>query len=378
MMKIVIASDSYKGCMSSKEVANIVEKAANDVSGDIEVVKILVADGGEGFVEAMIHAKQGKIKTHKTVDALLNPKVCKYGVFEDTVVIEVAQVIGLKKERGKTLKPGKSSSFGVGLLIKGAIEKGYEKFIIGLGGSSTNDGGMGILCALGVEFFDSEGFKLNPSAENLSKISKIDSSLMLDLTGIDVLVACDVRNKLLGVNGATHVFGPQKGITSTMLPLFEEGMINYCNVIKDTLNIDLDSYVGGGAAGGIGAVLFGFFKANMRLGIELLLEATKFEKLLEGCDLVITGEGQTDAQSLQGKAVFGISKLAKEYNVPTICISGVLRDGYQKLYNNGVIGAYSILKAPSSYPQAFEQAKTNLYDTAFSLIKTIYSIKYVK
>ena len=371
-MKIIIASDSYKGCMSSKEVATTMEKAIKDVDATIDVRKIVIADGGEGFVEAMVQATKGRIIQQETVDYLMNPKTSFYGVInEDTAVIDVASVVGLTKAPDNELRPEKGSSYGVGLLIVAAIKEGYKKIIIGLGGSCTNDGGMGLLNALGVNFYDSLDRILLSNADNLINIAKVDTSNMVDIKDIDIVVACDVNNHLLGSNGATYIFGPQKGISEEMLPVFEKGMVNFCERIKESIGIDLDSFVGGGAAGGMGSVLLGFLNAKMKMGIELLLATTDFASMLQDCDLVITGEGKTDAQTLQGKAVFGISKVAKEANVPVICISGSLIDGYQELYNHGIIGVYSILRNPSTDVDAIKNARNNLYDFTYGLIKTI-------
>jgi len=371
-MKIIIASDSYKGCMSSKEVATTMEKAIKDVDITINVEKIVTADGGEGFVEAMVEAAQGIIIQQETVNHLLSAKNSYYGVInEDTAVIDVASVVGLTEAKVYELTPEKGSSYGVGVLIAAAINEGYKKIIIGLGGSCTNDGGMGLLSALGVKFYDCLDRVLLPSADNLINVAKVDTSEMLSIKGIEIIVACDVKNRLLGKNGATYIFGPQKGISEEMLPVFEKGMVNYSERIKESVGVDLDSFVGGGAAGGMGSVLFGLLRAKMKMGIELLLETADFVSMLEDCDLVITGEGKTDAQTLQGKAVFGISKAAKEANVPVICISGSVIDGYQELYNHGIIGVYSISKEPSTDVDAIKNARKNLYDFTYSLTKTI-------
>ena len=371
-MKIIVASDSYKGCLSSLEVANIMEQAIRDVDSSIEVCKVSIADGGEGFVEAMVHACNGRIRSCRCVDSMLNAITTEYGViYNDTAVIEVAKVVPLIKRKGVTLHPEKCSSFGVGLLIKEAIAQGYRKLIIGLGGSCTNDGGMGLLNALGVNFYDNCGSKLYPKAENLQYIDSIDTSYMIDLHGIEVTVACDVKNPLLGPNGATYIFGPQKGVSEYLLPSLERGMQNYRDKVYDYLSVDLDSFVGGGAAGGMGAVLFGFLEAKMQMGIEVVLNAVKFDEMLVSANYVFTGEGQTDAQSLQGKAVFGILKHANKFDVPVLCVSGALKDGYQKLYDYGVCGCYSIINCPMAYPQAFQLARRNLYNTTYSLVKTL-------
>ncbi|MDD6467533.1 MAG: glycerate kinase [Erysipelotrichaceae bacterium] len=375
-MKIVVASDSYKGCMTSSEVADIMQQAILDVDETIEVKKITVADGGEGFIQAMVDATGGRIRTCRCVDSYLNPTDSIYGViYGDTAVIEVAKIIGLVKRKNVVLQPEKGSSFGVGMMIKEVIRQGYKKIIIGLGGSCTNDGGMGVLNALGMVFYDTYGNKLYPKAENLEYIVKIDASNFIDVSNLEVTVACDVKNHLLGQNGATYVFGPQKGVTDIWLTRLEKGMENYCALMRNTFNIDLDAYEGGGAAGGIGSVLLGLLHAKMQLGIELLLDAVHFDEEIKDADVIFTGEGQTDAQSLQGKAVFGILKHAKEQNVPLLCLSGALKEGYQKLYDYGASGCYSILNSPMPYPQAFQLSRRNLYNTTYSLVKTMVSVR---
>lgn len=372
-MKVVIACDSYKGCMSSREVANRIEQGIHQAKADVETISYVIADGGEGTVEAFDQTCGGVKQQVHTTDAYGKKIVSEYTLIEDgtTAVIEVANIIGLNMHEREKRMPFFGSSFGVGTVILDAVNKGCKKIIIGLGGSATNDGGMGLLQCLGCRFYDHEHKYLSPQAMNLEKIRYIDFHRLNKLEGIELIAACDVKNHLLGQQGATFVFGKQKGFYPNQLKKIDAGMENYRNHILRYTQIDINQFEGGGAAGGIGAVLIGILNARMTPGIELLLSYSDMEDMVKDCDLVITGEGQSDRQTMFGKVPVGILNLANRYQKPTICISGALGIGYMDLFELGFIGIYSISDRAMTFQQALENAPEKLSAATYSIMKTI-------
>lgn len=372
-MKIVIACDSYKGCMSSREVASRIEEGIHQVRQDIETVSYVIADGGEGSVEAFHETCAGRKQSVQTSDAYGKRLMSEYTIIENgnTAVIEVANIIGLNMHEREKRMPFFASSFGVGTVMLDAVDRGCKKIIIGLGGSATNDGGMGLLQSLGCRFYDKEHKYLSPQAINLEKVRYIDFHRLNKLEGVELIAACDVKNYLLGEEGATFVFGKQKGFYPNQLKKVDAGMENYRNQIQRYTQIDINSFEGGGAAGGIGAVLIGILNAKMMPGIELLLSFSDMEEMVKDCDLVITGEGQSDRQTMFGKVPVGILNVANRYQKPTICISGALGLGYMDLYELGFIGIYSISDRAMTFQQALDNAPEKLTAATYAIMKTI-------
>ncbi len=372
-MKVVIACDSYKGCMTSREVAQRMEDGIWQVDSNICTKSYIIADGGEGTVEAFHETCHGKKQIVQASDAYGKRIMTEYTIIDDgnTAVIEVANIIGLNMHEREKRAPFFGSSFGVGTVILHAVEMGCKKIIIGLGGSATNDGGMGLLQALGCRYYDSMHQYLSPQAMNLEKVRYIDFNRLNKLEGIELIAACDVKNHLLGENGATYVFGKQKGFYPNQIRKIETGMENFRNQIQRYTSIDINEFEGGGAAGGIGAVLIGLLGAKMIPGIDLLLSCSDIEEEIADCDLVITGEGQSDQQTMYGKVPVGILRLANRYQKPCICISGALGIGYQSLYDLGFIGIYSIADRAMSFQQALEQAPEKLTAATYGIMKTI-------
>lgn len=370
-MKVVIACDSYKSCMTSKEVADHIEQGIHKVDGSIDTCKYEIADGGEGTASAFCSAAAGQWVNVTTSDAYGKPLQTSYVLLEDgmTAVIEVANIIGLSMTPKEHRSPFFASSFGVGTVLLDAQQRGCKKIIIGLGGSATNDGGMGLLQALGARFYDKMHKYVSPQAVNLSNVKYIDLKRLNTLEGIELIAACDVKNHLLGEQGATFVFGKQKGFYPNQIRKIDQGMTNYRDQILRYTNIDLDNFEGGGAAGGIGAVFMGLLKAKMVPGIELLLRYSKLEEDIKTCDLVITGEGQTDLQTKFGKVPVGILEVANRYKKPTLCISGALGLQYEELYELGFIGIFSISDRAMNFQQAIEQAPQKLVACTFSIMK---------
>lgn len=372
-MKVVIACDSYKGCMTSREVAQRMEDGIWQVDSNICTKSYIIADGGEGTVEAFHETCHGKKQIVQASDAYGKRIMTEYTIIDDgnTAVIEVANIIGLNMHEREKRAPFFGSSFGVGTVILHAVEMGCKKIIIGLGGSATNDGGMGLLQALGCRYYDSMHQYLSPQAMNLEKVRYIDFNRLNKLEDIELIAACDVKNHLLGENGATYVFGKQKGFYPNQIRKIETGMENFRNQIQRYTSIDINEFEGGGAAGGIGAVLIGLLGAKMIPGIDLLLSCSDIEEEIADCDLVITGEGQSDQQTMYGKVPVGILRLANRYQKPCICISGALGIGYQSLYDLGFIGIYSIADRAMSFQQALEQAPEKLTAATYGIMKTI-------
>ena len=271
--------------------------------------------------------------------------------------------------------PFYGSSYGVGSVLLDAVNKGCKKIIIGLGGSATNDGGMGFLQSLGARFYDSNHKYLSPQAMNLEKVRYIDFNRFNDLKDIELIAACDVKNHLLGEEGATFVFGKQKGLFPNQMKRLDQGMENFRNQIQRYTQVDINSFEGGGAAGGIGAVLIGILHAKMIPGIELLLSYSDFHEQVKTCDLVITGEGQSDRQTAFGKVPVGILKVANTYDKPVICISGALGMDYMELYDLGFIGIYSIADRAMTFQSALDSAPEKLEACTYTIMKTIQYYK---
>lgn len=372
-MKVVIACDSYKGCMTSSQVAKHIETGMHMYDETIETRSYAIADGGEGTVMAFYKTCGGELVEAPCSDAYGKRIMAQYALLDEgrTAVIEVANIIGLNMHERNRRAPLHASSYGVGMVLLDAVKRGCKRIIIGLGGSATNDGGMGLLQALGVLYYDSAHQYLSPQAVSLEKIRYIDFNRFKGLGDVELIAACDVKNHLLGEEGATFVFGKQKGLFPNQLKRIDMGMENFCYQMKRYKKIDLNAYEGGGAAGGIGAVLIGFLGAKMVPGIELLLSYSDIARHIEDCDLVITGEGQSDAQTAFGKVPMGVLSLCKQYHKPCIILSGALGIGYQKLYEHGFAGIYSIADRAMSFPQALAQAPEKLEATAYTLIRTI-------
>lgn len=379
-MKVVVAADSFKGCMTSTQVADCIKEGIHEYNADIDVETYTIADGGEGTVMAFYKTCGGELVDVACTDAYGKKITTQYALLENghTAVIEVANIIGLNMVERSRRMPLYASSYGVGTVLKDAVARGCKRIIMGLGGSATNDGGMGLLQALGLLYYDSDHQYLSPQAVSLEKVRYIDFNRFHGLGDVELIAACDVKNKLLGEQGATFIFGKQKGLFPTQLKRVDHGMENFRDQIQRYKKIDLNAYEGGGAAGGIGAVLMGILNAKMVPGIELLLSYSNIEEHVKDCDLLITGEGQSDVQTAYGKVPMGILNVAKKYDKPCIILSGALGIGYQKLYEEGFTGIFSIADCAMSFPQALAHAPEKLKAAAYSMIRTIDYFKNQK
>ena len=356
-MKIVIAPDSFKETLSAFEVASTIESSFQNVFPEAEIIKIPIADGGEGTVEAMVRATDGSFEFLEVEGPMGNITSAKWGMLGNskTAVIEIAEACGLHLVQVNKRNPMTASSFGVGQLVVAALDKGAKKIIIGLGGSATNDGGYGFLRAIGVQFLDSEGNELNGHFETLSLLSDINfNHIDTRIKNTSIEIACDVDNPLLGEKGASKVFAAQKGASNKMIEELESIMTNYYEIISSQLGSQLNDRPGFGAAGGLGFGISAFINSELKSGINIVLEALNFNQYLLDADLVITGEGRIDSQSERGKAPIGVIKYANQLNCKVIVIAGSVDD--PKTFNQkfNVTNSYGIVNAKFSIEKAFE------------------------
>ena len=381
MKKTVLAIDSFKGSLSSLEVAEAVERGILSVFTDCEVVKIPMADGGEGTMEALVYATSGKTVTVNTFDPLMRPIEAAYGILGDgvTAVIELAAASGLPLLAVNERDPMKTSTFGTGLLIAHALKQGCRNFVLGIGGSATNDGGAGLLSALGFRFLDTEGKEVEPIGEKLSDIEHIDcDNIMKELSECSFRVACDVTNPLYGPNGAAYVYAPQKGASGETVKLLDKGLQHYASVIEKDMKISVSSFSRAGAAGGTGAGLMAMLNATLLPGVELVLDTLGFDKILDGCDLVITGEGRIDRQTAMGKAPAGVAAAARKKGIPVIAIAGAVEDR-EELSKAGFNACFSILPRVLTLNEAMrpETARENITQFITQLCRVIQLSKSI-
>lgn len=368
--KVVIAPDSFKGSLSALDVAKAMAKGIQKRWADAEIHLVPMADGGEGTTLALVQATGGALEYSIVSDPLGQPVKAHFGVLGDgkTAVVEVAQASGLPLVPMEKRNPLHTSSYGTGQLIKKALDHGCNELILGIGGSATNDGAMGLLTALGVIFLDNHGQPLVGCGGNLHKIHQIDvSELDQRLKEIEIKVACDVTNPLCGVNGASAVYGPQKGATPDMIEELDRGLAHYAQKIEELLGVQVAELPGAGAAGGIGAGLMAFLGAQLIPGVQLIIEVTQMEQLLPEADLIITGEGQTDGQTVYGKAPVGVAQIAKKYQKPVICISGSLGEKNEAVLAAGIDAMFSICSGPISLETAMKQASELITATTFQV-----------
>ena len=371
-MKFLFASDSFKGSLTSEQTIELLTKAAREVFGDCETVGVPVADGGEGTVDAIIKAEDGEILSRTVKGPLMDEVSAFYGVFADTAVIEMSAASGLPLVPIDKRNPMNTTTYGTGELILDALDRGYRKLSLAIGGSATNDGGMGCMIALGARFLDDEGKELSGCGRDLINVRNID------ITGLDkrlkectITVMCDVKNPLCGEDGATMTFGPQKGATPEILSDLEEGMCNYRDIIKRDFGIDCDAVQGAGAAGGLGAALAVFLGGRMKPGIEEVLDLIGFNERLEGVDMVVTGEGRTDWQSCFGKVMQGIGLRAKAENIPVLGLCGSLGENALNICNYGVSSLMTTVNSPMSLEDALCNAETLYYEGALRMFRFV-------
>jgi glycerate kinase len=376
MKKIVIAPDSFKGNLTSLEVASCLEKGIKRVLPKAKCVKVPMADGGEGTVQSMVDAAKGKLVSKRVKGPAGKLVTAKYGWLakQKTAVIEMAEASGLPLVKGREKNPLKTTTYGTGQLIIDAINKGAKSVIIGIGGSATNDGGSGMAQALGVKFLDTKGKEIKElsSGGMLAKIGSIDiSSIDPRVAKTKIVVACDVENPLCGKKGASHVFGPQKGATPAMVKKLDENLKHFGKLITRDLKTNVVRMPGAGAAGGLGAGLVAFAGAKLESGIDIVVKATNLTKSIKGADLVLTGEGRVDFQTAFGKTPSGVAKAAKKHNVPVIAIGGALSDDARLVFDHGIDCIESAAAKDMTLEMAIKNSRQDLANAAERVIRMI-------
>ena len=378
MRKILLIPDSFKGTMSSSEICEIMEQTIKKHM-DAAVVSIPVADGGEGSVDAFLSAVGGEKRTVKVKGPFFETIESFYGVInKDTAVIEMAARAGLPLV-GERKDPLRTTTFGVGQLMEHAVKAGCKKIIMGLGGSCTNDAGAGCAAALGVKFYNQAGESFIPVGGTLREILKIDTSAMLpELRNTEVITMCDIDNPLYGTNGAAYVFAPQKGGSPEAVEILDGGLKQFADVVRSDLHVDVSALAGAGAAGGMGGGMVAFFNSQLQMGIETVLHTVKFDELLQEADLVFTGEGKIDSQSIRGKVVIGVANHTQKANVPLIAVVGDIGDQIEEAYHKGVSAIFSINRVAVDFAQAKPRAKNDLRLTMDNILRFIKAMDAVR
>lgn len=364
-MKFLFASDSFKGTLSSEKIIELLTESANKVFPGCETAGTLIADGGEGTVDAVIAMTKGSLIEVPVHGPLMEETTAVYGkINEESAIIEMAAASGLPMVPAELRNPLNTTTYGTGELIKDALDKGFRNISIALGGSATNDGGMGAMAALGVKFLDKDGKELKGVGSDLAKVAKVDvSGLHPAVKEAAFTVMCDVNNPLTGPDGATYTFGKQKGGTPEILDELEAGMKSYAKVAGEALGRDIDHLPGAGAAGGLGAAVCGFLNATLKSGIETVLDLIDFDRMLEGVDVVVTGEGRIDWQSAFGKVPSGIGMRCKNKGIPAVAIVGGMGKGAEKIYEFGVESIIPTINGAMDIDEALERAE-ELYQGA--------------
>ncbi len=379
-MNILAAPDSFKGSLTALEVAENIQKGIKNFDEKINVELLPMADGGEGTVQSLVDATDGEI-IKKDVTGPLGKKVeAFYGILGDkkTAVIEMAAASGLPLVPKAKRNPLKTTTYGTGELIMSALKHGVEQIIVGIGGSATNDAGVGMAQALGAEILDENGKQVAFGGEHLDEIKEINlESLDSRIKETEILVACDVDNPLFGRNGAAYVYAPQKGADQYMVDQLDNNLRQFNEVVKEELNKNINEIPGAGAAGGLGAGLVAFLDAELKAGIDIILELMNFEKKLEDIDLVITGEGMLDGQSINGKTPIGVARKAKEKEIAVVAIAGTLGIGVKKVLDYGIDAYFSIIDKPSELDLIVKQSPKLIRSLSEQIIRTIYRAKEI-
>lgn len=373
MKKVVLIPDSFKGTMSSTQICETIDAVIHKHYPDVEVVSIPVADGGEGSVDCFLTALSGE-KVEMTVKGpFMEDTSAYYGLIDQgkTAVIEMAAAAGLPLVEDRK-NPRKTTTYGVGELILDAAKKGVEKIIVGLGGSSTNDGGCGAAAAAGVMFFDTNGNSFIPAGETLKDIERINiDGLDESLKNVEIVTMCDIDNPMYGPHGAAHVFGPQKGADPEMVLELDDGVKHLAEVMLRDLGKDLSEMPGSGAAGAMGAGMVAFFDSKLQMGIETVLDTVDFENIITDADYIFTGEGKIDSQSLRGKVVIGVAKRAKKQHIPVIVIAGGAEENLEEAYEIGVTSIFTINRLPEPLEISRHKSRMNLEATADNIIRLL-------
>lgn len=373
-MKIVIAPDSFKESMTALEAAKAIEEGFKHVLPEAEYVKVPMADGGEGTVQSIIDATGGTLKELTVTGPLGKPVKAFYGLSGDKkiAVIEMAASSGLDKVDPKDKNPLLTTTYGFGELIKDALNEGVEEILLGIGGSATNDGGAGMIMSLGGKLLDANKEPISPTGQGLKDLYSIDiSGIHPRVSEVSIRVACDVDNPLTGKQGASHIYGPQKGGTSEQINTLDENLSHFAQVIREYMDKDIEHTPGAGAAGGLGGGILAFLNGKLERGGDLLVDMLDLEEKIKGADLVITGEGGINHQTIFGKTPIAVSQVAKKYDVPTIAFAGCLNKGYDNIFDEGIHAAFSIIPEFSSIEEALSSGYKNLKNTSMNCAKVL-------
>ena len=371
---IVLAPDSFKESMTAKEVCEAMERGIRKANSQIRCIHVPMADGGEGTMQSLVDATGGRVYSKEVVGPLGNNVVAEYGILGngEIGVIEMASASGIHLVDSEKRNPLITTTFGTGQLIKACLDKGVKKLLIGIGGSATNDGGAGFIQALGGRLLDENGDDLSYGGGALAILHTIDlSNLDERLKYVSVEVACDVNNPICGKEGASYVFGPQKGATREMIEILDQNLSHYAEVIKEQLGKDVISKAGAGAAGGLGAGLMAFLDVKLKSGIEMVIEYANLEEKVRDADMVWTGEGSIDFQTQYGKTPLGVAMIAKKYNKPVIALVGRVGNDIDVLYDKGIDAIFGIMRGVTSIEEALVKGPENVEKTSENIIRLL-------
>lgn len=380
-MHIVIAPDSFKGSATAVEVAAALARGFRRGWPGVTVDEIPMADGGEGTVEALVRATGGRLVWREVTGPLGAPVQAPIGILGDgeTAVIEMASASGLTLIPEAARNPLTTSTYGTGELMRAALDLGCRRLLVGIGGSATNDGGAGMAAALGAKLLDASGHVLPPGGAALARLARIDTSALdTRLRTTTVVVACDVDNPLLGPQGASHVYGPQKGATPEMMLELDAALTHYARIVARDLGKDVADYPGAGAAGGLGAGLLAFTGAQLRRGVEIVIDAVQLDRRVQAADLVVTGEGAIDRQTAFGKTPVGVAKVAKRFGKPVVAVSGTVGEGVEAVYDQGIDAVFSIIRRPMTLADAMTDAPKLLEELGEALARLLCSVKTLR
>jgi len=369
---IVLAPDSFKESMTAKEVCEAMERGIKKANSNISCIHVPMADGGEGTMQSLVDATNGKVYSLEVVGPLGNKVEAQYGILGDGEIgiLEMASASGIQLVHPEKRNPLLTTTYGTGQLIKACLDHGVKKLLIGIGGSATNDGGAGVIQALGGKLLDKQGDELGFGCEDLGKLNTIDlSNFDPRLKDVIVEVACDVSNPLCGENGASNVYGPQKGATREMVSILDDNLRHYADIIKKQFDKDVLEVPGAGAAGGLGAGLMAFLNGSLKKGIEMVIEYAGLEEKVKDADIVWTGEGSIDFQTQYGKTPLGVATIAKKHNKPVIALAGRVGEGIEILYESGIDSIFGITKGATSLEEDLVKGQENIEKTAENIIR---------
>lgn len=369
---IVLAPDSFKESMTAKEVCVAMERGIKKVNSNIQCIHVPMADGGEGTMQSLVDATGGEVYSLEVVGPLGNKVKAEYGILGngEIGVLEMASASGIHLVSLEERNPLITTTYGTGELIKACLDRGVKKLLIGIGGSATNDGGVGVIQALGGRLLDKEGNELGFGGGELEKLDRINlTNFDRRLKDVVIEVACDVSNPLCGENGASYIFGPQKGASVEMIKILDNNLKHYAKVIKEQFGKDVLEIAGAGAAGGLGAGLMVFLNGNLKKGIEIVIEYSGLEKKVKNCDMVWTGEGSIDFQTQYGKTPLGVATVAKKYNKPVVALAGRVGDDIDILYEKGIDSIFGIMRGVTTIDEALKNGKENIERTSENIAR---------